>query len=55
MKIRYDAEVDARYVEIRVSEPGTAERRELWADITADHGPNGKLAWLEILDASPGA
>jgi uncharacterized protein YuzE len=52
MKIRYDAEVDALYIEIRVLEPGTAECRELAPDITADYGPDGKLAGLEILDAS---
>ncbi len=52
MKIRYDAEVDALYIEIRALEPGTAECRELTPDITADYGPDGKLAGLEILDAS---
>jgi uncharacterized protein YuzE len=52
MKIRYDAEGDAIYIEIRVLEPGTAECRELTPDITADYGPDGKLAGLEILDAS---
>ena len=52
MKIRYDPEVDALYIELRELEPGTAECRELSADITADYGPDGKLAGLEILDAS---
>jgi uncharacterized protein YuzE len=52
MKIRYDAEVDALHIELRVLEPGTAECRELAPDITADYGPDGKLAGLEILDAS---
>jgi uncharacterized protein YuzE len=52
MKIRYDAEVDALYIELRPLEPGTAECRELTPDITADYGPDGKLAGLEILDAS---
>jgi uncharacterized protein YuzE len=52
MKIRYDAEVDALYIEFRALEPGTAECRELSPDITADYGPDGKLAGLEILDAS---
>jgi uncharacterized protein YuzE len=52
MKIRYDAEVDALYIELRPLEPGTAECRELSPDITADYGPDGKLAGLEILDAS---
>jgi uncharacterized protein YuzE len=52
MKIRYDAEVDALYIELRALELGTAECRELSPDITADYGPDGKLAGLEILDAS---
>lgn len=52
MKTRYDAEVDALYIELRVLAPGTAECRELTPDITADYGPDGKLAGLEILDAS---
>ena len=52
MKIRYDAQVDALYIEIRVLQPGTAECRELTPEITADYGPDSKLAGLEILDAS---
>ena len=36
MKIRYDAEVDALYIELRPLEPGTAECRELSPDITAE-------------------
>jgi uncharacterized protein YuzE len=51
MIIRYDAEVDALYLEFRPLAPGTAECRELTPDITADYGPDGKLAGLEILDA----
>ena len=52
MKIRYDAEADAMYLELRPLEPGTAECRELTPEINADYGPDGKLAGLEILDAS---
>ncbi len=52
MKICYDAEVDALYIELRSLKPGTAECRELTPDITADYGPDGKLAGLEVLDAS---
>jgi uncharacterized protein YuzE len=52
MKIRYDAEVDALYLEFRPLAPGTVECRELTSDINADFGPDGKLAGLEILDAS---
>lgn len=52
MKIRYDAEVDALYIELSQLEPGTAENRELGEDLIADYGPDGKLAGLEILNAS---
>ncbi len=52
MKIRYDAEVDALYIELHPLEPGTAECRDLTPEITADYGPDGQLAGLEILDAS---
>jgi uncharacterized protein YuzE len=52
MKIRYDAEVDAPYIEFRPLAPGTAECREVTPDVTADYGPDGKIAGLEILDAS---
>ena len=52
MRIRYDAQVDALYIELRPVAPGTAECRELTEDITADYGPDGKLGGLEILDAS---
>ncbi len=52
MKIRYDSEVDALYIELSPLEPGTAENRELGEDLIADYGPNGKLAGLEILNAS---
>lgn len=52
MKIRYDAEVDAIYIELRPLAAGTAECRELTPDINADYGPDGRIAGLEILDAS---
>jgi uncharacterized protein YuzE len=52
MKITYDAEVDALYIELRPLAPGTAECRQLTEDIAADYGPDGLLAGLEILDAS---
>lgn len=52
MKIYYDAKVDALYVEFRQLLPGTAEARDLSENIIADYGPDGKLAGLEILDAS---
>ncbi|MFB2982409.1 DUF2283 domain-containing protein [Microseira sp. BLCC-F43] len=52
MKIHYDAEVDALYIELLSLAPGTAENRELTEDIIANYSPDGKLAGLEILDAS---
>jgi uncharacterized protein YuzE len=52
MRIRYDREVDALYIELLPLAPGTAENRELSEDIIADYSPDGKLAGLEILDAS---
>ncbi len=52
MKITYDAEADALYIELHPLAPATAETRDLTDDIVADYGPDGKLAGLEILDAS---
>ena len=52
MRIQYDPEVDALYIELLPLAPGTAENRELTEDIMADYSPDGKLAGLEILDAS---
>jgi len=52
MKIYYDAEVDALYIEFRQLEPGTAENRELSEDVIANYGPDGKIAGLEVLNAS---
>lgn len=52
MKIQYDAEVDALYIEFRPLEHGTAQNRELSEDVIANYGPDGKLAGLEVLNAS---
>ena len=52
MKIYYDAEVDALYLEFRQLESGAAEARALSDDIVADYDSNGRLVGLEILDAS---
>jgi len=52
MKITYDAEADAIYIELRPLAPGTAQCREFTEELTADYGPDGKLAGIEILDAS---
>ena len=52
MKIQYDAEVDALYIEFHPLAPGTAENRPLSEEITANYGPDGRLYGIEILDAS---
>lgn len=52
MKIHYDAEVDALYIEFHSLAPGIAEDRPLSDEVTANYGPDGRLAGLEILDAS---
>lgn len=52
MKIDYDAEVDALYIEFHPLADGTAQARPLADGLVADYGPDGKLAGLEILDAS---
>ncbi|MFN8459006.1 MAG: DUF2283 domain-containing protein [Anaerolineae bacterium] len=52
MKIYYDAEVDALYIEFHALTDGTAEARPLNDEVIANYGPDGRLAGLEILDAS---
>ncbi len=52
MKIVYDPDVDALYIEFKPLKPATAENRELSEDVIADYGPDGELAGLEILNAS---
>ncbi len=52
MKIEYDPEVDALYIQFRPVAAGRAENRPISEDIIADYGPDGKLVGLEILDAS---
>ncbi len=51
MKIYYDAEVDALYIEFHSLADGTAEARPLNDELIANYGPDGKLAGLEIPDA----
>jgi len=51
MKIHYDAEVDALYIEFRFLEDGAAVTKRIADDVNADYAPDGKLAGLEILDA----
>jgi uncharacterized protein YuzE len=52
MKIYYDEEVDALYIEFRPLADGTAETRPLSDEVIANYGPDGQLAGLEILDFS---
>jgi uncharacterized protein YuzE len=52
MKTHYDAEVDALYIEFHPLADGTAEARPLSDELIANYGPDGRLAGLEILDAS---
>jgi uncharacterized protein YuzE len=52
MKINYDAEVDALYIEFHPLAAGTAEPRQLTDEVIANYGSDSKLAGLEILDAS---
>jgi len=52
MKIYYDDKVDALYIEFHPLADGTAEARPLTDEITANYGPDGQLAGLEILEVS---
>ncbi len=52
MKITYDPEADALYIQLRAIDAGGAENRDLGGGIIADYAPDGLLAGLEILDAS---
>ena len=45
MKIQYDSEVDALYIEFKTLDPETAENRDLSEDVTANYGPDGRQAW----------
>lgn len=52
MKITYDVQADALYIELHALAPGTATCRDRTEEIVADYGPDGRLAGLGILDAS---
>lgn len=52
MKISYDPDVDALYIQLRDIMPGMAENRDLGEGIVGDYGPDGLLSGIEILDAS---
>ena len=50
MKIEYDREVDALYV--RLQEKYVVRTVELEEGLNLDLDENGKLIWLEVLDAT---
>jgi uncharacterized protein YuzE len=52
MKITYNPDADALYIQLRAVDPGGADNRDLGGDIIADYTSDGLLAGLEILDAS---
>lgn len=52
MRITYDPTVDAVYIEFRRLPPGKVETRELGPDLFGDFGADGKVAGIEVLDAS---
>lgn len=52
MRVRYDNQSDALYIELRKLDPGTAENRSWTDEITLDYGPDGNVAGIEVLDAS---
>ena len=52
MRIYYDTNVDALYIEFHPLADGTATARPLNDELIANYGPDGLLAGLEILDAS---
>ncbi|HZQ11104.1 MAG TPA: DUF2283 domain-containing protein [Anaerolineae bacterium] len=51
MKISYDTEADALYIEFQPLAPTTAQNRQLTDELIADYAPDGQLAGIEILDA----
>jgi len=52
MKLYYDSQVDALYLELRTLQPGTAMARDLTENVTANYAPDGQLAGIEILEVS---
>ncbi|MBI2431290.1 MAG: DUF2283 domain-containing protein [Candidatus Hydrogenedentes bacterium] len=52
MKVTHDSKSDALYIELKPLAPGTASNQPLNDDITIDCGPDGKVAGIEIIDAS---
>lgn len=51
MRIEYDPEADALYIQLRPVAPGRAAARPISDDVIADYGPDGALVGLEILGA----
>ena len=49
MKVKYDAEADALYIELK---GGTVTTRRLDEDIAVDYDVEGHIAGIEILTAS---
>lgn len=52
MKISYDSKVDALYIEFHHLADGMARAEPMSDELIANYAPDGKLAGLEILDAS---
>jgi uncharacterized protein YuzE len=52
MKITYDPEVDAMYIELRAPGSEGVETKVADEGIHLDYGADGKLVGIEILDAS---
>jgi len=52
MKLYYDSQVDALYLELRTLQSGTATARDLTENVTANYAPDGQLAGIEILEVS---
>ena len=50
MKVTYDSEVDAIYIELQSGD--FAENKEVMDGVILDIGDNGKLLGIEILNAS---
>ncbi|GEM_PF-242395 len=52
MKVTYDQETDALYIEFRPLNPGEARCHDLSKDVTVDFDLDGKLAGIEVFDAT---
>lgn len=50
MRITYDSEADALYIELRSAEP--ADSMDIEPGVTADLDANGHIIGIEMLDAS---